>query len=181
MNEQPPNGDPGPGDRPRWGDRPRQQQGEPAHGQYGPPNAGGPYAAPPPTSGKRRKWPWVLLVVVLLMAGGCAAVAALITDEVSDEVDRTVRVRYEVTGTAKDVSISYSTFRNGELSTSQVTSQSLPWTKDVKTKGFVKGGTLSITLGESGGKAVCSVTVDDGAPRTSTASGAFATATCSGF
>ncbi|MBM7438542.1 hypothetical protein [Streptomyces sp. HB132] len=79
------------------------------------------------------------------------------------------------------MSITYSTCRGGEVSTSQVTSKRLPWTKDVDTKGFARGGTLVVVLGESGGKVVCSVTVDDDASRTSTASGAFATATCSGF
>lgn len=118
---------------------------------------------------------------MLLVVGGCVAVTALVADNVSDESDRVVRVRYTVTGTAKDVSIAYTTVRDGELSTSEVTSRSLPWTKNMKTKGFVKGGSLTVTLGESGGKAVCSVTVDGGAPRTATASGAFATATCDGF
>ncbi|MFD5985326.1 hypothetical protein [Streptomyces cyaneofuscatus] len=40
---------------------------------------------------------------------------------------------------------------------------------------------MNITLGESGGKAVRSVAVDDEAPRTATASGTFASASCSGF
>ncbi|MFD3749354.1 hypothetical protein ACFWVT_03675 [Streptomyces cyaneofuscatus] len=140
--------------------------------------AGPPPAAPPK---KRRKWPWILLVLILLMIGGCVAVVAGIFKGVSDESERTVRVRYSVTGTAENVSISYSTYRDGDMSTSQETARTLPWTKEVTTKGFVKGGSLSITLGESGGKAVCSVTVDDDAPRTATASGAFANASCSGF
>ena len=123
----------------------------------------------------------MVLVVVLLLACGCAAVVAMVANEVSDESDRTVRVRYEVTGTANDVTIAYSTWRDGNLSTSEETSQSLPWTREVKTKGFVKGGTLTVTVGEAGGRVLCSVTVDDGSPRSATASGAFATATCSGF
>ncbi|MFD4174816.1 hypothetical protein [Streptomyces anulatus] len=144
-------------------------------------SSGGWSQPPPAAPKKRRKWPWILLVVVLLGIGGCVAVAALVANEVSDESDRTVRVRYEVTGTAEDVSIAYTTWRDGNMSTSQVSSQRLPWTKEVTTKGFVKGGSLSITLGRSGGKAVCSVTVDGGSPHTATASGAFATASCSGF
>lgn len=120
-------------------------------------------------------------MVVLLLIGGCAAVVVLIANEVSDESDRTVRVRYEVTGTAESVSIAYSTWRDGDMSTSQVTAQNLPWTKEITTNGFLKGGTLNVSLGESGGRVACSVTVDDGPPREATASGAFATATCSGF
>ncbi|MFE2296036.1 hypothetical protein [Streptomyces sp. NPDC059452] len=140
--------------------------------------AGRPPAAPPK---KRRKWPWVLLVVVLLLIGGCVGVVALLAKGVSDESERTVRIRYEVTGTAEGVAISYSTWRDGDMSTNQETARSLPWTKEVTTKGFIKGGSLSVTLGQSGGKAACSVTVDDNAPRRATASGTFATATCSGF
>ncbi|MFZ4267961.1 hypothetical protein [Streptomyces arboris] len=140
--------------------------------------AGPPPAAPPK---KRRKWPWILLMLILLMIGGCVAVVAGIFKGVSDESERTVRIRYEVTGTAENVSISYSTYRDGDISTSQETARSLPWTKEVTTKGFMKGGSLIITLGESGGKAACSVTVDDDAPRRATASGAFASASCSGF
>ncbi|MCX4651912.1 membrane protein [Streptomyces sp. ScaeMP-e48] len=148
---------------------------------YGAPNPGWSGPPPPAAPKKRRKWPWILLVAVLLLVGGCVGAIALVANEVSDESDRTVRVRYEVTGTAENVSIAYSTWRDGDMSTSQVTSERLPWTKEVSTTGFVKGGTLAVTLGEAGGKVACSVTVDGGEPRRATASGAFATATCSGF
>ncbi|MFJ4967570.1 MmpS family transport accessory protein [Streptomyces sp. NPDC088755] len=89
-------------------------------------------------------------------------------------------MRYEVTGTAESVSIAYSTWQDGDQSTSQVTARSLPWTKEVTAKGVMKGATLGVTLGESGGEVACSVIVDDQPPRRATASGAFATATCSG-
>ncbi|MFI5746165.1 hypothetical protein ACIBBE_09550 [Streptomyces sp. NPDC051644] len=45
----------------------------------------------------------------------------------------------------------------------------------------MNGGSFAVTLGESGGEVACTVTVDDGTVRTASASGAFATATCSGF
>ncbi|WP_405654352.1 hypothetical protein [Streptomyces sp. RK9] len=44
----------------------------------------------------------------------------------------------------------------------------------------MKGGTLAVTTGASGGKVSCKVTAD-GTTRTGTASGKFATATCDGF
>ncbi|WP_185301285.1 MmpS family transport accessory protein [Streptomyces finlayi] len=120
-------------------------------------------------------------MVVLLLTGGCVAVVALVVNGVSEESDRTVRVRYEVTGTAKGVTIAYTTWRDGDLSTSQETGQSLPWRRDVEATGFVKGGTLAVTVGAAGGNVRCSVTVDDGSRRTATASGPSATATCTGF
>ncbi|MFG3404465.1 hypothetical protein [Streptomyces sp. NPDC048142] len=148
---------------------------------YGASSGGWSHPPPPAAPEKRRRWPWILLVAVLLLIGGCVAVVALVADEVVEESERTVRVRYEVTGTAEGVSIAYTTWRDGRMSISQVTSQRLPWTKEVTTKGFVKGGSLGITVGASGGTAVCSVTVDDGSPHTATASGAFANALCRGF
>ncbi|WP_413753761.1 hypothetical protein NRF20_32075 [Streptomyces sp. R-74717] len=45
----------------------------------------------------------------------------------------------------------------------------------------MRGGSFAVTLGKSGGKVACAVTVDDGTVRTVPSSGAFATDTCSGF
>ena len=135
---------------------------------------------PPPQPKKRRKWPWVLLVVFLLMAGGCVALIAGVANEVDKETKREITVTYEVTGSAKDVTITYSTYSDGDLSQNQLSDVELPWRKEEKTKGFVKGGTLAVTTGASGGKIRCEVTAD-GTTRTATASGKFATATCDGF
>ncbi|NUK09326.1 hypothetical protein HRW23_17510 [Streptomyces lunaelactis] len=145
--------------------------------RWGQPGAGwdAPYPGPPPR--KRRKWPWVLLVVVLLLAGGCVAVFSAFVNEVS----KTVRVTYEVTGNAKDVAIAYSTWQGGDELTSQESSRTLPWRKVLEDEGFLKGGSLVVTLGPEGGTATCSVTVDDEAPKKATASGPFATASCTGF
>ncbi|MBT2467075.1 hypothetical protein J7E97_04100 [Streptomyces sp. ISL-66] len=151
-----------------WGQRPPQ----------GPP----PYAYPPPAPARRRRrWPWFLLGLVLLLLGGCAALFAVFVNEVSEEAARPARITYAATGTAARATISYSTWRDGNLAASQVGDQTLPWTKEIATKGFVKGGSLVVTLGADGGTATCSVTVDDSPPITATASGSFASAVCSGF
>ncbi|MFE6165211.1 hypothetical protein ACFQ7F_40585 [Streptomyces sp. NPDC056486] len=100
---------------------------------------------------------------------------------ISQETSKTVKVSYEVTGKGSDVVISYSTWHGDTGSISQETVTSLPWTKEETTTGLVKGGTLNATLGASGGSLKCSVTVADGKPKTATASGPFATASCSGF
>ena len=157
---------------------PNQQPG--GHGVSSP--QGGQWATPGsegvPQKRKRRKWPWVVLGVAILgIVGGCVAVVA----GISDEADKKVTVKYEVTGDATNVSITYSTWDDGNNSTGQETSNFLPWVKEIKAKGFGKGGSLVVMTGEAGGTATFSVTVDNGTPRTATATGAFASATCSGF
>ncbi|MFI1399510.1 hypothetical protein [Streptomyces sp. NPDC020681] len=140
-----------------------------------------PQPGPPPPMKKRRRWPWVLLVVGLLLTGGCVAVVAVVVDEVSDEVSKTVRVRYAVTGDAENPAISYTTWRDGSEVTNQESAATLPWRKELTTNGFLKGGSLVVTLGPDGGRVTCSVTVDDDAPITATATGPLATASCTGF
>ncbi|MBT2507376.1 hypothetical protein J7I98_16085 [Streptomyces sp. ISL-98] len=153
--------------------------------QWGPrPEGGGtppPWYGYPPPPRRRRVWPWVLLGIAVLIVLGCVAIAALVFSEVDEEADRKVRVTYEVTGDANDASITYTTWNNGNTSSSSVSDARLPWRKEVESTGLMKGGSLVVTLGESGGTATCSVTVDDNPPQTSTARGKFATATCDGF
>ncbi len=163
MSEPTPGPEPGPEwNRPQWG--------------QGAGGAAAPYGDGRPPR-KRRKWPWVALaVVVVLVAGIVAAVVAG-----TRESTKSVTVDYRVTGSARGVSIAYSTWHDGRLSVSQETVQTLPWRKTLSTDGFVRGGSLSITLGAEGGTAKCSVVVDGGKAYTATASGPFATADCTGF
>ncbi|SEC94206.1 hypothetical protein [Streptomyces sp. TLI_105] len=119
----------------------------------------------------------MLLILVLLAAGGCVAIIAGISHEVSKDVT----VEYAVTGNARDVTIAYSVWNDDGISTRSETVKKLPWRKTLKTKGFMKGGSLLISLSGSGGTATCSVAVDDDPPKTATASGPSAAATCSGF
>ncbi|MCM2414534.1 hypothetical protein [Streptomyces sp. RKAG290] len=136
---------------------------------------------PPPPRRPRRIWPWVLLLVAALLALAAGAVSAVLAHEVSQQGSRTLRIRYEVTGTAKDVTLTYSTWQEEALSTGRLTLRTLPWAGELETKGFMNGGSFVVSVGRSGGEVACSVTVDDGTRRTDRASGAFATATCSGF
>ncbi|WP_274560344.1 MmpS family transport accessory protein [Streptomyces spiramyceticus] len=133
-----------------------------------------------PRAEKRRVWPWVLLGFAVAIVLGVVAIAAMVFNEADEESDRKIRVTYEVTGDAKDASITYTTWNNGNTSSSSVSDVRLPWRKEVESTGLMKGGSLVVTLGESGGTATCSVTVDDNPPQTSTARGKFATATCDG-
>ncbi|GGX37966.1 MmpS family transport accessory protein [Streptomyces chryseus] len=163
MSQAPP---PPPGGQ-QWGPRPP-DGGLPPPGRPGPP-------------GRRRIWPWILLGMLLLFAGGCIAVIATIATVVDEESTRTVKVRYAVTGDARDVTLAYTTWRDGDASSNTVTDARLPWRKEVDTTGLVKGGSLTVTIGASGGTATCSVTVDENEPRTATATGRFATASCDDF
>lgn len=115
--------------------------------------------------------------MVLLFAGGCVAILAAISNEAS----KTVTVKYEVTGDASNVTVTYTTWDDGNTATSQERVAQLPWTKEMKAKGFGRGGSLIVSLGAAGGSVSCSVTVDDTAPKTAQATGPFATATCSDF
>jgi hypothetical protein len=115
--------------------------------------------------------------VAVVFIGGIIAIAAV----VRDDAGKSVTVKYRVTGTAHDVTIGYPTWSDDTISTTKVTAGTLPWHKQLTTKGFVKGGSLSVTLGAGGGTATCSVVVDNGKAHTATATGPFATARCNGF
>ncbi|MCX4732489.1 hypothetical protein [Streptomyces sp. NBC_01363] len=130
---------------------------------------------------RRRRWPWVLLVVVLAPAGGGAVAVEVVAGALSREGTKPLRITYEVTGTAKDVTVTYPTWHDGDLSTARLTLRTLPWAGETRTRGFMSGGSFAVTLGASGGEVACAVTADNGTVRTATASGAFATATCGGF
>lgn len=101
-------------------------------------------------------------------------------DDVREEVNKPVTVTYEVTGDAPNVSIDYTTF--GDKTTGETEeAATLPWTKEVQTKGVLTGGSLIVTTGEEGGSATCKVTVDGNVAKTATARGPFAIADCTAF
>ncbi|MEU9316624.1 hypothetical protein [Streptomyces sp. NPDC048295] len=135
----------------------------------------------PEAARRRRRWPWVLLVVVLAPAGGGAVAVGAVAGALAREGTKPLRITYEVTGTAKDVTVTYPTWHDGELSTTRLTLRTLPWAGETRTRGFMSGGSFAVSLGASGGEVTCAVTADNGTVRTATASGAFATATCGGF
>lgn len=135
---------------------------------------------PPPVKPKRKKWPWVLLAVFAAIIALFSACVAAVDDAVKEST-KPVTLVYEVTGDAKDVVITYTTWSGGSFSTSQETAATLPWTKQLQAEGFGKGGQLTAITGAEGGNVACKVTIDGGPPKQATASGQFATASCSGF
>lgn len=101
-------------------------------------------------------------------------------DQVNEEINREATISYSVSGDAKNVDITYSTFGDS-ITTKEETAPSLPWSKEVKTKGLAKGGQLLVTTGEAGGSVTCTVLIDGKQVATNTASGQFALAACTGF
>jgi hypothetical protein len=112
------------------------------------------------------------LVVCLAWTAG---VASFLGRNVHDLTD----VRYEVTGTATDSTITYSTFGDDGSATDQENATVLPWSKDLQIRGTLKAS--SLTTGPDGGTITCTVVVDGKRTRSSTASGPFAVASCDGF
>jgi hypothetical protein len=122
----------------------------------------------------------VLSAIGLLVCVLWAAAFGKVASDVNEEANRVATVQYEVTGDAKNVTISYTTFGEG-VSSNQEPVAALPWSKQLDTKGFMKGGSLTVTTGEEGGTVTCKVVVDGKEAKTGTATGPFALATCSDF
>lgn len=99
-------------------------------------------------------------------------------DEINEEANREAVIVYEVTGDATNVDVTYSVFNEDDYSTKDETVATLPWTKEVRTKGYVKEGQIIVTTGEAGGTVTCKITVDGKEVETATATGPFEMATC---
>lgn len=120
----------------------------------------------------------VLSLVGLLVVILWGAVINKANDEITEESNREAVIVYEVTGDATNVDVTYSVFSDQNMSTKDETVATLPWSKEVKTKGYVKEGQLIVTTGEEGGSVTCKVTVDGKVVDTQTATGQFVLATC---
>ncbi|KAA2264768.1 DUF4190 domain-containing protein [Solihabitans fulvus] len=102
-------------------------------------------------------------------------------DDVQNADNAESTLVYEVGGNAKGATVNYSTLDQGNTSSNEEQPAALPWKKELKIKGIVKGGTVSVTAGEAGGTVTCKVTIDGQVKKTATATGPFATASCEGF
>jgi len=99
-------------------------------------------------------------------------------DEVNEEANREAVIVYEITGDAPNVDVTYSVFSDADMSTKDEKVATLPWTKEMRTKGYVKAGQVIVTTGEQGGTVTCKITVDGKVIETNTATGPFELATC---
>ncbi len=150
-------------------------------GKFYPPEQN-PMVAPPPVKKKvyKRVWFW-LLVVVAVGIGGCTALIAGGTAAVDHAAHQTHTIVYSVTGTGQATDITYDTIQqgSGQNGESQLANVNLPWTMTIKASGLITSYTVSGTIGQNGGTLTCRITEDGRQLATNTASGAFATASCS--
>lgn len=123
----------------------------------------------------------VLSVLGLVVCVLYVAVFARVATEVDKQQNAVATVTYDVTGDSKDTTVIYSSYTGGNSASSQEKVNQLPWHKELQTKGFFKGGSLIVTTGADGGSVTCKVAVDGKEAKTATASGPFASASCTGF
>lgn len=100
------------------------------------------------------------------------------SDEVDQEANREAVIVYEVTGDAPNVDVTYSVFTEQNPTTKDEKVATLPWKKEVKTKGLIKEGQVIVTTGDAGGTVTCKISVDGKVVETNTATGPFEMATC---
>jgi len=120
----------------------------------------------------------VVSIVGLVVCILWSAVWAKAADEVNDEANREAVIVYEITGDAANVDVTYTTFSNENAETKDEKVATLPWSKEVKAKGYVKEGQVIVTTGEQGGSVTCKITVDGKEIESNTATGPFELATC---
>ncbi|GAA1480342.1 hypothetical protein GCM10009624_07820 [Gordonia sinesedis] len=160
-----------------YGQQPGQQQ---PYGQqpYGQQQYGQPYQQPPQK--KRKIWPWVLggvILVFILIIGGCMALVGTAANEVDKAVNSEVTVTYRVTGEGT-ASV---TWTDQNFNTAQESNAQLPWEKEVKVSGLGKIASLTVTNNESdSARSTCEILVGGQVKYTQTATGPFASASCSG-
>jgi hypothetical protein len=148
-------------------------------GRWYPPQSG--MGLPPVAPKKKfyqRVWFW-LLVVVVLGFSGCLALITGGSVAINNANHKIHTVVYSVTGTGS-ASITYDSFDNNHNGSTQNSSVPLPWTKTIKGSGLFNYYSISATLGSDGGSTSCTITVDGKQVSSNSATGAFASATCSG-
>ncbi|ACU40441.1 DUF4190 domain-containing protein [Actinosynnema pretiosum subsp. pretiosum] len=117
-----------------------------------------------------------LVVCVLWLVGFGAAVG-----NANEQAEKEVTVVYEVTGDAPSASVNYSSYGDGTSEDVNEDITTLPWKKEVRTRGLFSGSSLMVSTGAGGGAVTCKVFVDGQEKKTATASGEFAIASCSNF
>jgi Mycobacterium membrane protein len=142
-----------------------------ADGNWYPAQPGYAPAAAPKRRFYKRAWFWLLVLVLAIITAIIAATVA------ANSTQHTIV--YTVTGTGTPT-ISYGSFDNNHSGEAQVSDASLPWTKTITGSGIFNSYSVTATLGAGGGTLTCSIRVDGTQVSHNTATGAFATAACTG-
>lgn len=120
--------------------------------------------------------PLTILAIFVLFMGGCMALFGSAANEVDKKMNEEHAVTYKITGDANDATASYTA---NNTNTTQDTGVAAGWEKDVTLKGFSLA-TLTATNGMNDtGSITCQIIVDGQVVNENTASGEFATASCS--
>lgn len=126
----------------------------------------------------------VLSVVGLLAVIGNTLLAGVLFGAATDVVDeskKTSTVIYDVTGDSPTADVLYTTTTAGDIQTGEEKPTTLPWHKEAKATGVVRGGGMTVSTGEGGGSVTCTLTIDGKVISKNTATGAFTSASCNQF
>jgi hypothetical protein len=126
----------------------------------------------------KRVWFWLLMAALAFIVLIIALIAAAGT-AINDANTKVHTVIYTVSGSGS-ATITYDAVDNGHSGETQNSDVALPWTKTIKGSGLFNAYTVTATLGDAGGTATCTLTVDGKQVSSNTATGSFASATCTG-
>lgn len=127
----------------------------------------------------------ILSIVMVVVYSAIFFAASKAVDDTNKAAAAEHTVVYTVKGDSTDSSISWSTFTDGNAGSEEASGESLPWTKEVTVKGSSEGlsfnsFTVTASNGATGGDISCEITVDGKVVSSKTASGAYASASCTG-
>lgn len=140
-----------------------------------------PPAYQPPPAPRKRRHPlrWIFggafLVIVIIVIVTVASAAGGAANDVNQHLNASHTVTYQVSGTAKQASVDYSSDGNGNQA--QEDPVHLPWTKTLTMKGDIAVSLEAQNKG-SAGTITCTTKVDGKVTSTNTSKGQFAVVTC---
>lgn len=120
--------------------------------------------------------PLILAIIALLIVGGCMAMLGGAANEVDKQLNAEHTITYAIEGDATDATVTYNV---DETNTTQDSGVAAGWSKEVTVKGIF-GGYISATNGlYDTGSITCKIMANGKTLSENTASGEFASASCS--
>ncbi|MGV0868744.1 MmpS family transport accessory protein [Corynebacterium kalidii] len=152
------------------------QQGQPNHNQM-PPQG---YIQAP----QKKPWykraiimvPLTLIALVILFAGGCMALVGTAVNEVDKDMNAEHTITYQISGDTTDANVTYSV---GESNTTQENGVASGWSKEVTVTGFWGASLIATNSMNGGGTITCQILVNGDVINENTATGDYASASCS--
>ncbi|WP_295628952.1 MmpS family transport accessory protein [uncultured Corynebacterium sp.] len=120
--------------------------------------------------------PLVLAIIAIVIVGGCMALFGSAVNEVDQQMNAEHTITYSIEGDATDAMVTYNV---DETNTAQENGVTGGWSKEVTVKGIF-GGYISASNGiYDTGSITCRISANGKTLSENTASGEFASATCS--